>query len=61
MLGQAAHATPQTTAASPRWEDQERRLRFQADILEEVVRNLQFRTYGASGCVILKEVTITAG
>jgi len=40
-------------------EDRERRLRFQTDILEEVARPLQFRTYGASGCVLLKEVTIT--
>jgi hypothetical protein len=42
-------------------ENRERRLRFQAGILEEVGRSLQFRTYGASGCVILKEVTVTAG
>jgi hypothetical protein len=42
-------------------EDREQRLQFQAAILEEVVRTLQFRTYGTSGCVILKEVTITPG
>jgi hypothetical protein len=41
--------------------DRERRLRFQADILEEVVRSLEFRTFGSSGCVILKEVTVTVG
>jgi hypothetical protein len=41
--------------------DRERHLRFRADILEEIVRSLEFRTFGSSGCVILKGVTVTTG
>jgi len=41
--------------------DRERHLRFRADILEEIVRSLEFRTFGSSGCVILKKVTVTTG